>query len=79
MAMVVGIGMAMVAPAEGQSQQGQPPRGQEEAGVDVRMLADLEILRDLELLRQLEVLRRIEEIRSEPAQRSRKAGEKGKP
>ena len=76
-ALVVGLLAAL--PAAAGTQDRQSPRGQDEAGIDARMLADLEILRDLELLRQLDLLRKMDEVQSERSSRGGKTDERGKP
>jgi hypothetical protein len=78
-ALAAGLGLVSLVAAEGEAQERRPPRGQEEAGVDARMLADLEILRDMELLRQLDLLRRMDEVRTERPPRGARTDERGKP
>jgi hypothetical protein len=79
MALVTGLGLAMIMTEMVEAQERRQSRGRVEGGLDARMLADLEILRDLELLRELETLRRMEEIRNEPPVRGTRTEEKGKP
>ncbi len=77
--LLAGLSLLPLAAAGAQAQERRPPREQEEAGVDARLLVDLEVLRDLELLRQLDLLRKIDEVRSEPPPRGARTDGRGKP